>query len=306
MLYLLRLIRYKNVLMAGIAQVLVQYFVINPFLAAHQLPTTANWIVVCLLLASACMGAAANVINDITDVACDTINHPDTVIVNKHITEDRAFNIYLYLTATAIIIGSIPAVVFRYYGIMILLLIIAALLWLYSHKLKNIPLLGNVVVSFVVALSIFLPALYNLNTLLIGDLMVTLGMYTLFAFLVTMVREIVKCGEDFDGDNATNISTIAVAYGLGAVRMASIVLISFVLGMIGYIIYLQIKLGTATKAEYFNIGYEIVFLILPILVVAVKIMNAKHPAQFILPARWLKYIMLAGIGTIVVYYFTAK
>ncbi|MBK8848449.1 MAG: UbiA family prenyltransferase [Bacteroidetes bacterium] len=306
MIYFLRLIRYKNVLMAGIAQLLVQYFLINPFLSAHQLPATATWIVICYVLSCACMGAAANVINDITDVACDNINHPSKVIINKHISEDRAFNFYLTLTATAIIIGSIPAVVYRYYGIMIMLLIIALLLYAYSYRLKGIPLLGNLVVSSVIALSIFIPMLYNLNTLLISDLMTTIGIFTLFAFLITLVREIVKCCEDYEGDNAAKINTIAVAYGLVAVRWLSLVLLLCVLGLIVYIIYLQIKLGINTKSDFINVGYEILFLIIPILLVCIKLIKAVSASHYKFPAVWLKYIMLAGLGAIVVFYFTGK
>ena len=92
MKHLLNLIRWKNLLLLIIAQVLIKYGLFNSF-HAETLLTTLQFSM--LIMATICLAAAGNVINDIYDVETDTINKPNKVIVGKHVSEKFAFNLFI-------------------------------------------------------------------------------------------------------------------------------------------------------------------------------------------------------------------
>ena len=70
---------------------------------------------------------------------------------------------------------------------------------LYEIILKKIPLIGNVVISLLVG-SVFLYTEAGLT----NSVDMTLKIFIL-AFLLNLIREIIKDIQDIDGDNANNI-----------------------------------------------------------------------------------------------------
>ena len=79
--------------------------------------------------------------------------------------------------------------------------------------MKSSFLLGNLQVSFLTALSIFNVALFDMIPNGIkktnGELMVfkIILCYTVFAFITTFIREIIKDLEDMEGDKKINAKT---------------------------------------------------------------------------------------------------
>ena len=74
MIHFLNLIRWKNLLLIAFVQVLIKYALFDPF----NIDVTLNGFGFSLLvIASLCIAAAGNIINDIYDIDTDLINKPE-------------------------------------------------------------------------------------------------------------------------------------------------------------------------------------------------------------------------------------
>ncbi|MGB3775028.1 MAG: prenyltransferase, partial [Leeuwenhoekiella sp.] len=88
-MHFLHLIRYKNLLLLLLTQMLVHF----GFLKALEIPVAlSNGEFFMLALATLCIAAAGYVINDIEDVEIDRINRPEKRLIPLKITEKKAFN----------------------------------------------------------------------------------------------------------------------------------------------------------------------------------------------------------------------
>lgn len=214
-----RLVRWPNLLIITLMMCLVYHCVIM-----MQSSTAFTLFVISMVL----VVAGGYVINDIFDVETDSINKPDKVIVGGVFSERQSEMFYWALTIIGLCCGmasSIIAFGSRFYLIFACLLLLAGILYSYSSTYKKKLIIGNVIVSLSVAFAVFLPWLYVLLYML-GDplLLQSHGefvmssfrivlIYTAFAFLATMIREIIKDMEDADGDGRTHCRTIPVVWG---------------------------------------------------------------------------------------------
>ena len=158
-------------------------------------------------------------INDIFDLESDRINHPErplsqgTLSVKSIVSSIILFNLIgLFL---AFIIN--PAA-------FIIALSASALLFLYSLKLKRIPLLGNIVVAFLTGM-VFIYAGVSVNNYPFAIIP------AVFAFLINLIRELVKDMEDVEGDKAAKTITLPQRIGFNNIKkmivLFSILLILF-------------------------------------------------------------------------------
>ncbi|MGA1226292.1 MAG: hypothetical protein ACO3VF_03425 [Tamlana sp.] len=69
-----KLIRWKNLLMITLVKIFVKYALLEPFGAQTSLNI---WGVFVLILATICIAASGNIINDINDIETDFINKPN-------------------------------------------------------------------------------------------------------------------------------------------------------------------------------------------------------------------------------------
>ena len=84
---ILKLIRWKNLILIALVQLLIKYALFEPFGVSITLNSVGISV---LILATLCLAAAGNIINDIYDVETDLVNKPDRVIVGKSISEKTA------------------------------------------------------------------------------------------------------------------------------------------------------------------------------------------------------------------------
>lgn len=179
-----------------------------------------NRTIILLAAFSAVLSAASgNVINDYFDAAIDKINRPDRPIPSGKISV-RAASIYYLLLVTASLITAAFINVFAF----VIVLFADNLLFIYSYKLKRIPLTGNVTVSFLTALTFIYGGFVagNINSAFIP---------AIFAFFVNFIRELVKDIEDMKGDSINGIITFPSKYGIKSTKnlitAVTIVLIIF-------------------------------------------------------------------------------
>ena len=98
----LNLIRWKNLLMIAFMQLLIKYALLVPFGAQTSLDGLG---ITLLILATICIAAAGNIINDIYDIETDLVNKPDRVIIGKSISEKTAYNLFIVFNVIGVGVG---------------------------------------------------------------------------------------------------------------------------------------------------------------------------------------------------------
>lgn len=296
----LKLIRYQNLLMLAFMQVLFRY----AFLKQQNIPLALSDLQYGLLVLSTVLLAAAGyIINNIMDVATDTINKPNDVVVGKGISETTAYNIYFGLNVTGVAIGCYLSNVILRPTFVIIFILIASLLYFYSTSLKQIMIVGNLVVALMLSLSVIIIGVFDIfpattaeNRAQMASLFSILIDYALFAFMINFIREIIKDIEDVNGDYNQGMNTLPIAIGITRASKIALAfaIIPFILSLL-YInkYFFQNNLIIATL-------YAFIFVLAPLLYFIVKIVTAKSNKDFHHLSTVLKFILLFGILSILV------
>jgi 4-hydroxybenzoate polyprenyltransferase len=296
----LQLIRFPNLVMIALTQYLFKYFLINVY--GYDMATNA-FTFFCLVFATVCIAAGGNVINDIFDVKIDRINKPQRMFIDTFISKRNAFILYVGITALGILVGCYTSITIGKPLYSLIFIVISSLLYLYSFYFKKVALIGNVIVSLLIASSILILGIFDLtiftkdnfftNGLIIGVLI----LYSLFAFCINLIRELVKDNEDVNGDYNANMKTLSIVLGRNRVNKIIAILAGLMICFILYIIseYLQGKTVTTI--------YALITLLLPLLYFIIKIWQADSNYEYRFLSFLLKLIMLFGILSIIVFYY---
>lgn len=294
----LKLIRYQNLLLIAFMQLLFRY----GFLKFQNIFLSLNdWQYALLVLATVLIAAAGYVINDILDQETDYDNDKGNVIVGKLISEKVAYNLYFVLNITGVGIGYYLASVIHKPSFAGAFIIISATLYMYTTSLKQMLLIGNIVVALLLSFSVIiiglfdlLPATYEGNQTEMGVMFSILIDYAIFAFIINLIREIVKDMEDVEGDYNNGMSTLPIAIGIG--KTSKIV---GVLGIIATLILLwYINSNLMSSKLYYAVIYGLLFVVAPMIFFVVKVWNAKTKEDFRLLSTVLKWIIFFGILSI--------
>lgn len=199
----LEILRPYNALM-GVVAVLLVALISGNF--------TISVVVACIIVFI--FTGAGNAINDYFDHKIDAINKPERPIPSGRIALKTAliYSVSLFAVSSimAFIIGIVPGII---------VLLSAVLMYLYASRLKTSCLVGNLSIAFLTGLCFVFGGVV-LNAV---ELSIILGVY---AFLMTMAREIVKDMEDVEGDSIEGASTFPIRYGM---RKSSILAAAFML-----------------------------------------------------------------------------
>lgn len=309
MIHFFKLIRWKNLILIALVQYLVKYALLLPFYESYQVTTTLSTLAFTLLvIATICIAAGGYVINDIYDIETDKVNKPSKVIINKHISEKNALNLFIILNVIGVGLGFYLSNGIGKSGYFVIFIIASALLYIYSSYLKQMLLVGNVVVSLVVSLSILLVGIFELLPVINDanrDIQITFFKiildYAVFAFMINLVREIVKDIEDIDGDYKAGMQTLPIVLGReGANRVVFILSLIPIFSVIYYLITYLFK-----QTEV--VGYFLLFIIAPLIYVTIKLFSAEQKKQYRQLSIVLKLVMLTGMLSMVLYkYFILK
>lgn len=291
-----KLIRWKNVLLVLYIQVLLKFFVFNSLSISTNL-SIIQFLV--LLVSILLITSAGYIINDVFDVKTDLINKPKKVIVTKYITLEKAQQLYTWLNSIGIALGiglslhiEKPTYSFIFIGT-------SLLLYYYSKIFKSKPLIGNLIVSFLTSFSIY--TLYIFETFTIKVTYIQLFIYyiiiilCLFAFLLNLIREIVKDIIDIKGDYSLNMSTLPISIDIG--RTKKIVLFICLITLV-LLIFFVFYFATIYKL---TIIYLILSVILPLLYLTLKLKTATSKNDFQKISVILKICMFFGISAIIIF-----
>jgi len=294
----LKLIRYQNLFLLAFMQLIFRY----GFLKLQNIPLALNHFQYGLLVLSTMLIAAAGyIINDILDQETDYDNRPDTTIVGRLISEKAAYNMYFVLNILGVGIGYYLANVIQRPSFAGLFIIISATLYMYATNLKQMLLIGNIIVALLLSLSVIiiglfdlLPATGNDNVKVMGEIFTILLHYAVFAFIINLIREIVKDMEDVDGDYNQEMSTLPIAIGVH--KTSKVV---FTLGCIAIVILLlYINSNLMDSKLYFAVVYGLLFVVAPMIFFVVKIWKARTKKEFRLLSTLLKWVIFFGILSI--------
>lgn len=265
---LFKLTRAGNLAIVVVTQFFTAYFLVGP-------PAITAWRLYVLAGSTVFIAAAGYIINDYYDVKIDLINKPDRVVVGKSIRRRHALFLHWALSVSGVVLGfaagwRVGAVHF----------FCGFLLWWYSNQLKRLPLVGNISVALLTALSVFVVAiLFNPYSKIIL-------MYALFAFFINMLREVVKDMEDLKGDDTFGCRTLPIVWGLRPTKM----FLYFLSGLMTVAV-------AGINMVYVGISFLIIvcFVIAPVAFFVVRLSTADTTKDFHWLSQYCKAVLLAGV-----------
>lgn len=295
----IRIIRLPNLLIIAGVQLLVKYFLINNSGANFVLDNLGMGM---LLLATLSIAAGGYIINDIYDVDIDLINKPEKVIVGKRVSERTATIWFVLLNVIGVCSGFFLSYNIGNPSFATIFVLISGLLYLYASYFKSVLLIGNILVSVLVAMSLIIVGLFDIAPAITLENRATQSAafeliihYSLFAFCINFVREIIKDIQDINGDKNAGMNSLPILIGRHRAT-----LVTFVLGgitIVGLVYYLYTYLYNSQMA----VLYFLFLIIAPLLYFCIKAWAAETTKDYAFLSRLLKFVMLLGIGSIFIY-----
>ena len=197
-----KLIRYPNLIYIGLTQFLLQYCVVEPVLrSSGEEPSLPVPQFILLSLSTVLVAAAGYIINDYFDINIDIVNKPDKMVLDKIISRRWAMAWHTMLNLAGVSLGFLVAWKTGQFYLGFTQVICSLLLWFYSTSFKRQVLIGNVVISLLTALAVVVVGFYEKQIYHSFEAIMSptgrkliqiIGVYALFAFLISMVREIVN------------------------------------------------------------------------------------------------------------------
>ncbi|MFC1480796.1 UbiA family prenyltransferase [Candidatus Neomarinimicrobiota bacterium] len=149
------------------------------------------------------VNGGANVLNDWFDYPIDKVNRPSRPIVSGAISRSGALVFAIILFAVGIITAFQLAPIARNIAVFVAI----PLLILYTPFFKGMPLAGNLVVAAVLGMTfLFAGSAFGYLEYMIIPAALAAGF--------TVVRELIKDIEDYAGDQAEQIGTFPVLFGV--------------------------------------------------------------------------------------------
>jgi len=276
LLSLFSIIRGYNVLMIVVAQYLAAIYILAPDLPLRKVVFDLSLFM--LVLASALVIAGGYIINSFYDSEKDLINKPAKSMLDRLVSQQTKLSTYFILNFLSVFFAS-------YVSFKAVLFFAAYIfgIWLYSHKLKRIAFLGNVVSATLAITPFFAVFVYyrNFETVIF--------MHAVFLFLLILSREMIKDMENMAGDLTQNYKTIPILYGTTFSKACISVLVGLTLipGML--LIY------------RFDVGYMYLYFIGSIILLVLLLFllwKSSTKKHYVWLHNILKLIIIAGVFSI--------
>ncbi|MFY0254899.1 geranylgeranylglycerol-phosphate geranylgeranyltransferase [Chitinophaga sp. 30R24] len=304
----LKLVRYPNLVYIALTQFLLQYCVVDPVLRnSGEVPSLPVPQFILLSLSTILVAAAGYIINDYFDINIDIINKPDKMVLDKVISRRWAMAWHTILNLAGVSLGFLVAWEIGQFYLGFTQVLCSLLLWFYSTSFKRQVLIGNVVISLLTALSVVVVGFYekqiyhSFEAILSPTgrkLIQIIGVYALFAFLISMVREIVKDLEDMMGDSKDGCRTLPIAWGvLAAKRLCNVLLLALV------IIIFLVEIRVWLLDWYVAIAYLFFFVQLPCAYIYILLKKSSLPQHYHKVSSLVKLVMLTGILSMIFFKF---
>ncbi len=298
----LRLIRSLNLFFIVLTQALF-YYCIFPFLFRNLdyepeliVQPKYFWL---LVLSSVLIAAAGYVINDYFDLKIDLVNKPEKLVVDKFIKRRWTILWHWILSFLGMLVSFYISWKLNNWAIGIANAGCVFLLLVYSTTFKKKLLIGNLIISLLTSWVILVllvvewrfpanagPGLQEA----MGRLFKVSILYGSFAFIISLVREVVKDIEDMDGDLRHNATTMPVVWGVNVSKMFAAV---WLVVLIAAIVILQFYVSQ--YRWWWSILYSFLLIIIPLINILVLLYRAVTKTDFHYISNSIKFVMFTGI-----------
>ncbi len=310
MISFLNLIRWPNLIMIIVTMILVLLFVIQPSLnVAWFAIGLSEFQFFLLIISTLFITIGGYLINDFFDMEADRINKPGSNQVGVKFPVATIQVMYWVFTIAGVLFGVWLSWSVKHLNYSLIFVFAAGMLWFYSERYQCIPIVGNLVVAFLSALSFGIVWIYQFfalstdayafahvqSSFSIANKMVLI--YAGFAFIVSLLREILKDIEDVEGDEKYGCNTIAVVYGIPSTKLISIVI--SILGLAGT---LWVQWFFFNAKFWYLFGYFVV-IDLMFLLSLIWIMQAKTKSDYKRLSGFMKLLMVIGVLSMLLVYF---
>jgi 4-hydroxybenzoate polyprenyltransferase len=307
-----KIIRPLNLGIIVLTQLLLRFCIVEVYLGLSMVDPAMGYLDFTLLvLATVLIAAGGYVINDLFDQEVDKTNKPGKIIIGHPISRSSGWKYYGVLTTVGCFIGFYLALQINYYVLGFIFPAVAGLLYLYSAKYQKTIITGNAMIALLSAMVILVLWLFEFFALKndpirfvdamkqLPVLQVIVACYALFAFLVSMSREIVKDIEDHKGDEKEGYRTLVVVFGLKTgKRLAVAVHLLTMLLLVASLLWL-FREGLMMVFWYLLVAVTLLFIYS-----LYQLLIARVREDFRFLSNAYKLIMLAGILSMELFYIS--
>jgi 4-hydroxybenzoate polyprenyltransferase len=307
-----KLIRFQNLLIIAATMFFVRYCLVEPVFNLNNVYLQMNIFDFSMLVLSIVLIAAAGyAINDYFDVKIDAINKPEKNVLHDKIPLRRAMAVHTTLSIIGVVMGVYASYKVGNVRLSFIPVVMCFILWFYSVKYKRIVLWGNLTVSLLSAFSIIIVWLFEFFALKshpfafvnmvgnFGAVNILVFSYAFFAFITSMIREIIKDCEDIEGDREMGCYTFPIAFGLEKAKKLAL----------GLIISTIILIALAEIRIYsWGYLYLLIYLVVTVqllyLYMISMLLKAKEKKDYTFLSNLAKIIMVAGVLSMQILYIS--
>jgi len=297
----LRLVRSLNLLFIIITQVMFQYCIVVPmFIYNDVTPALSPLYFGLLCLSSVFIAAAGYIINDYFDLNIDRINKPGKIVVERIIRRRWAIVWHWVFSFIGIAIGFYLSWKLKIFWLGFANTACVIILWFYSTTFKKKLIIGNVLISLLTAWVVMVIGFATHYRMVTNSgvyetfngsrLLRFTFLYAGFAFIICLIREVIKDVEDMAGDIKYGCKTMPIVWGVHVSKVFAgtwlTVLTAALVIVLAYV--LQLK-------WFFAAAYCFVLIIVPLFIALTRLKKAQTTEEFNQLSGSIKFIMLTGI-----------
>jgi 4-hydroxybenzoate polyprenyltransferase len=278
----LKIYRPLNLFFIGLSQILCAYFLDRYASFTSVIENGVFW----LILGTVSCASFGYWVNDYYDQKRDIINkkkpshikYYSRLIINTHL-----ITFVLVALTSGYLIGIWFLSLFSF---------TLVLLFLYSWRLKDLPLIGNLIISMLSFYSI-----YSITMLSSSVDVFLIVHFSLFSGLITFCREIIKDVEDFEGDRAFGSQTLPIRFGKKIINNVVYVLLLLLISLLIFSYYYQIQYFQGAL-KYIFCSYCVLFIVIPLYKAAIDIRYTNNKSDYNSLSLLMKYVIFTGILSI--------
>ncbi|MBQ0733015.1 geranylgeranylglycerol-phosphate geranylgeranyltransferase [Aquimarina celericrescens] len=290
----LKLIKLDNLLIIAFAQLCIKYGLFEPFGVAI---TLSNFGIALLVIATISIAAAGNIIIAIYD-------NEDKNLLYKNINEKSANRLFILLNAIGVLIGFYLANIIGRPGFAALFILVSGIFYMYASYLKEIVFVKNLVIGLLAALSLIvvgvfdlLPAITEKNRESQTVIFSIILDYSVFAFTIITLREIVKDCLKIDRDHNLGLRTVPIV--LGKERTIKLIGIAALIPIASVVYYIYSYLFANTQAVVF----VLVLLVAPLIYFMIRSFTLESNKHIAILKLLLKIILIVASLSLLFYQF---
>ena len=294
------MLRVPNLLIIAFTFLMLRYLVFIPvYNSFSMIPGMGSLQYFLMIMATILIAAAGYISNDYFDVITDQVNKPEKQYIGKQISPGSALAVALLLSFFAIILSTWLSWIVGSWMPATLLLIALVVVWWYAVQLKKSYLWGNIAVASMSAGTIAMAWLLEMQCSQIPSetswiITRIVAAISIFAFLLTLLREILKDVEDIEGDRLIHCKSLPIIKGIAFTKSAL-----FAITAITIILLIITQVYLSQYQRFIAVVWLLICVEIPLIWFATTLQKSKRKTEYHKLSTLLKLIMLTGILTLV-------